>query len=450
LSASRTDTNQFEKSIPMNNVAILELLSEIRIAEQLASKDKLSAKEEREYTTALAKISLLKQGVTSQQIAEARTEMWRKSAGLRGEYRPTLTVEESRKITPLFLEYLRTMPESNDPTEDRLEYEKRATVLLGRPISQTYSGTDGGTLVPLEFSENFFLGLAQYSPLLDENVVTLEKSPTYALKSSVAAEWDLSQFAAQRVGAPSGDGDAVQFVGQNVPLTQANLLTGYIYKCALNATLELFQDDERLMERVAKAYAIGFARGIGVDLATGDGIHDQPQGIITGAALSSPAVVIGTGNEAAGNQSAGSITAQDLLNVFFSVNKVYRASPKCAWVMSDGVYQRIRNSVDNVGRPLLDFRDDYEVLLGKRVYIDPNFSGGGGDTSPAIAGQVVFGDLSYFRVRVSALSISKVAELSGGIEQGVFQLIGRQRANSVVVDPTNGAYPPIVSATVNA
>jgi HK97 family phage major capsid protein len=430
----------------MNNIAILELLNEMDIAANLASKEHLSAKEQREFVTATQRVSVLKMGVTNQQIAEARTEMWRKKAGLRGEYRPGLTAEESRKLVPLFTEYLCSHP-------DRMglsDYEQRATVLLGRPVApQTYSGT-AGALVPLEFSENFWLGLAQYSPLLDPDVVTLEKSEDYTLRSSVAAEWDLSTFSAQRVGAPSDDGTATLFDGQTIPYASANLLNGYIYKAALNTSLELLQDDPTLLSRVAKAYAIAFGRGIGADLAMGDGVNNQPQGLLTGVPLASPPMMIGLGVESAGSQGVGSITAEEILSVYFSLNRVYRQSPKCAWVMSDGIYQRIRNSVDNIGRPLLRIDEGTESILGKKVLVDPNFPGGMPNTSPAVAGQIVFGDLSYFRVRVSQVSISKVAEFSGGIEKGIFQLVGRQRANSAVVDPTNGSgvNSPIVSALV--
>src|SRR5271169_5535962 len=155
------------------------------------------------------------------------------------------------KHSELFRAYLATRPEGvsskgigNDTTRD--EYEQRATVLLGRPISQSYSGTSGtqgGTLIPEEFSEKFFLGLSQYSDLLNPDNVNLEKSVDYRYPGTNAAGWDLSTFAAARVGAPSSFGDAVQQTAQTVPVASTEFQTGYIYKCTLNATMELFQDD---------------------------------------------------------------------------------------------------------------------------------------------------------------------------------------------------------------
>jgi HK97 family phage major capsid protein len=324
------------------------------------------------------------------------------------------------------------------------DYEQRASVLFGRPTSQAYSGGQGAQTVPLEFSRNFFLGLAQYSPLLNADNVTLEVSDSYALRSVPAAMWDLSNFAAVRVGG-SGYGDAVQQTAQTVPVLSESFLQGYIYKATLDAALELFQDDPKLVERIAAAYAVGFGRGIGTDLSVGSGVGEIPQGLLTGAV--DCGLSIGTGVEMAGGQPSGNVTAEDLLGVYFSLNRIYRASPKCAWVMSDRAYQRVRNSVDNYGRPLLKIAEDGEVLLGKKVLVDPNIPDGYG-SSPHVSGSIVFGDLSYFRVLCSQLSISKVAQVGGGIEAGIFKLIGRQRASSMVCDPTNGANSPIIKATL--
>lgn len=360
------------------------------------------------------------------------------------------------KHSELFRRYLASRPEGFvyektsktyvgiDETEK--DYEQRATSLLGRPISQTYSGTSGtqgGTFVPEEFSEKFFLGLAQYSDLMNPDNVNLEKSTSYVYPGTNAAGWDLSTFAAQRVGAPTGFGDAVQQTAQTVPVADTEFLTGYIYKCTLFATMELFQDDPLLLDRIAKAYAIGFARGVGTDLAVGSGINQIPQGLLTGAVACG--LTLGTG--AGSGYSAPMVTNEDIANVYFSLNRVYRNSPKCAWVMSDESYQRIRLAVDNVGRPLINVRGDEELLFGKKILIAPDMPSASG--SPIVPGYVVFGDLDYFWVKASQMAVSKTLEVTKGAEYGQYAVIGRMRVNSTVFDPTGGNFPPIISASIN-
>jgi HK97 family phage major capsid protein len=357
------------------------------------------------------------------------------------------------KHSELFRQYLATRPEgmyfakgSNnvvgiDQTEK--DYEQRATSLLGRPIPpQTYSGT-AGTFVPEEFSEKFFLGLAQYSDLMNPDNVNLEKSVDYRYPGSNAAGWDLSTFAAVRVGAPTGFGDGVQQTAQTVPVSDTEFLTGYIYKCTLLATMELFQDDPLLLDRVAKAFAIGFARGVGTDLTVGSGINEIPQGLLTGAV--NCGVTVGTGNGT--GFSSPVVTNDDLLDVYFSVNRVYRQSPKCAWVMSDASYQRIRQATDNAARPLINVVGDQELLYGKKILIAPDMPSSGG--SPYVAsGKIVFGDLDHFWVKASQMVVAKNLQVGGGIESGQYAVIGRMRVNSTVFDPTGGNFPPIVYANM--
>lgn len=426
----------------LSQSAILEIGDLQSQAEQLSS----GSKSDRERANVLlSRIATIRQTEMSSsemraKFSEAKTAVLSKGMKQQPEKNFRLTAEESRKLEPLFEEYLRTSP----TVFCRESYEQRGEVLIGKPISQTYSGTDGGQLVPLEFSANFFLGLAQTDPLLDENNVTLEKSDSYALPSSTAAEWDLSTLAATKPGGTGEYGDATQQTGFTVPQTQASLLTPTIYKVTLQADLSIVQDDPKLLERVAKAMGIGFARGIGADLVNGSGNGYVPQGILTGAVNSG--VTIGTGaGTGYSSLGTGMMTNEDLLNVYFSLNKIYRSSPKCAWVMNDSTYQRIRNAVDNSARPLFTIVNDEELLLGKKILISPSMPGSG-TSSPFVAGSVIFGDLSYYRVRLSQLSISKVAEVGGGIEYGYFWYVGRQRAAAQVIDPTNGTSSPIIYA----
>lgn len=141
------------------------------------------------------------------------------------------------------------------------------------------------------------------------------------------------------------------------------------------------------------------------------------------------------------------VTNDDIANVHFSMNRVYRNSPKCAWVMSDESYQRIQQAIDNAGRPLINAVGDQELLYGKKILIAPDFPSSGG--SPYVAsGKIVFGDLDYFWVKASQMVVAKSLEVTSTIEQGQYAVIGRMRVNSTLFDPTGGTVPPIVYANM--
>jgi len=93
---------------------------------------------------------------------------------------------------------------SSDETRDFFR-----ALLKGRETRQmqegqqtiTYSAqAEGGALVPQEFYDNLVMGMAQYDPLLDKNIVTLIESGSGALPPFTLPGWDLSTFSAVMVG----------------------------------------------------------------------------------------------------------------------------------------------------------------------------------------------------------------------------------------------------------
>jgi HK97 family phage major capsid protein len=409
----------------------------------LTAKGLVTKRDELRHATLFARVKQLGAGVSPQELAEAHI------AAIRGELgQRNAGVSEYEKR---FFKYMTTAP--TGAQAESVERELRAVDMLGNVTGISYSGANGGGyLVPPSFTKQFVKGLAQVDPLLDEDVVTLQVSPDYSSRGGSAAQgWDLSTYSAVRVGGTSSDGSAIQQTSQTVPVTSAEVLSGYLYRTSLAATLELIQDADpaEFQDKISQAYAVAMARGIGVDLVTGLGSsQEQPFGILAGAVDSG--LHIGTGAEQSGGQPALNVTAEDLTNFYFSLNRIHRANPKCAWVMADEEYQRIRLAVDNMGRPLIHISEDGETLFGKPVYVAPSMPYANG--SPRTTGKIVFGNLSQFIVRCSTLSISKATQHGGGagsVERGEWLYQGRMRADSQVFDPTNGSVPPVIYATTN-
>ena len=77
------------------------------------------------------------------------------------------------------------------------------------------------------------------------------------------------------------------------------------------------------------------------------------------------------------------------------MNRFYRRSPKCAWLVDDGRYKLLRQAVDGAQRPLLSVEGDNEMLFGKPVYFCPSLATG--QLSLGNVGALVFGDLKPHR-----------------------------------------------------
>ena len=300
--------------------------------------------------------------------------------------------------------------------------ELRAVMQEGTQTLSFTEGNLGGYLVPQEFHDQVIYGLANYDPLLDPDVVTLIESNTAALRPYTIPSWDLSAYTAVKVGESS------QQAGQTPPTVAGVTLNGYKYKCSLPVTLELEEDMfQPLMTQMQNAFSIGLARGVGADLVNGNGTS-APAGLAAGATASGITTA-----------AHGSLSLGDFTKIFFAVNRIFRQSPKCAFVMNDSTYLLARSAVDNAGRPLLSIENDEEKILGKRVLV-----------SPSVGNVIYFGDMSRFCVRVSRLVAQRQIQLPGYVEKGQALYTGWLRCDAQVVDPSAGSVPPIVSAALHS
>jgi HK97 family phage major capsid protein len=308
------------------------------------------------------------------------------------------------------------------------------TMQEGQPAPGTLgyvTGNEGGYLVPQEFNDDVIHGMAQFDPLLDKDVVTLIESKDFSLKPFVIPGWDLSTFAATKVSETSGP------TASTPPLVAGKLLNSYKYAAALPISIELEEDAfEPMMKIMNDAYVIAFARGIGVDLAIGNGTT-APQGVLTGAGAS----VYTTASSTA-------LVLNDFESVYFQVNRIHRNAPKCAWLMNDAAYQMARKAVDTVGNPLLKLHKDKEMIMGKPVLVSPSLPAYNASIGAQAGTFCVFGDLSHMFVRVSKMILHRSWQAQGYVEKGQALYSGYMRADAKVFDPTAGGTPPIVSASL--
>jgi HK97 family phage major capsid protein len=372
--------------------AMAELRAAINEAEQISAKSELTKRDEARVNVLLAKIAALRQNAVA---PDNYAERW---------LRAMFTGAE--------------LPERRDDPN----------ALQSGQQTPTYSqGPFGGYIVPQEFHNDILLGLTENDPLFDENLVTVIKSNNFALKPLTVPAWDLSTYIAYQ------NDEGNQFVGDPVPTVSGHTFGGYSFAAAIDASLEFEEDAFQPTVLFAKrALTEAFAKGVGQALVSGSGTG-TPSGLLTGAVDSGYTT-----------EAAGAYSNNDLDALYFSVNKRYRRSPKCAWVMADETYQLIKKSHDNAGRPLISVVDGQEQLYGKKIVISPNWESGPNGKS------IGFGDLSYFVVRLSRMILFRRMELPGYVENGKAQYGARMRVDSKLIDPTNGNYSPFKYLTEKA
>lgn len=306
-------------------------------------------------------------------------------------------------------------------------------------IGSWSAGPEGGFFVPQEMHRETIDAVAQTDPLFSENDVNLLvdengqaresadvpeglNTPTGRLRPRRVAGFDLSQIASSQVGeGAQGTATAVSVSGI--------VLNGFMHKIPLPVSLEFEQDSfKAVVDLLVTYFGAAFARGMGPQLVTGTG-SGQPGGVLTQAA-----------NSGVTTAAAGALSLDDLDSIYFSVDRAYRASPKCRWLMNDVTYSLARKALTSGGYPLFSPVEDREVIYGKPVLISPSM--------PSAAGSkgIVFGDFRHFAVRLGSLSIERTLTY---IEKGQALYNGRMRVDSAVFDPSAGGKPPIVYATLH-
>lgn len=393
--------------------------------EQILNKSTLTRSDRSRVDALLAEISTIKKAGRSKD--EIREDL---ALAQSAEFRAAeLRREEAH--AEMFRMFLRGRSDS--------EIEQRASDIFqaGTQSVVWSSGPAGGILVPTEFAKSVVLGMAQYDPLLDEDVVSLVQTNGFFLKPYIQPAWDLSQIASSKVA------EATQHNADAAIATDLKLLNRWTHRLSLGASFEFEEDQQaydNVLSSIQQAYSIGFARGIGEDLVLGDG-STAPQGILNGAADS------GVSLSSAITSDVSAVLNDAFQNAYFSLNRVYRAQPKCAWFMADKTYQWIRSLTDKQARPLIEIQKDKETLMGKPIYICPSMPA----HTPSVAdGYIVFGDASHLVVRLSSIWIRRNLQAQGYVEYGKALYTGLQQVDAKVVDPTAGVVPPLVKMTITA
>lgn len=259
--------------------------------------------------------------------------------------------------------------------EDQQFVAKRARDI--RNAMSTGTGSEGGFLVPNEFSANLVEALKAYGGMRSvANVIPTESGASMDIPTTDAT---------------SEEGE---LVGENASVTNADATFGTksldVYKYSsksIAVPFELLQDsaidleahiNTRLRDRLGRITNKHFTIG------TGTG---QPNGVVTASAVGK----VGTTGQ------TSSIIYDDLVDLEHSVDPAYREMGDCSFMFHDDTLKELRKLKDADNRPLwapgiVDGAP--ETINGRRFTINQHMP-----TMAANAKSVLFGDFSKYWIR---------------------------------------------------
>ena len=242
--------------------------------------------------------------------------------------------------------------------------------------------TAGGYTVPTDLAATIDKTMKMWGPMYDEATCTVLNTAGGNPIDFPTVD-DTAVAAAQHTEASAMTDDG------GVDVTFGKLTLGaFAYDTEwVQVSMELLQDSAVNIETfIGELLGERLARRVNTELTTGDGTGD-PQGI----------VVASTAGKTAALTTA--FTADEVIDLFHSVDPAYRASPKARFMFNDAVLSAIRKLKDGSGQYLWSMGDIRGgvpgTLLGQPYSVNQAMA------SAFTTGQklVLFGDFSKYYVR---------------------------------------------------
>lgn len=299
-------------------------------------------------------------------------------------------------------------------------FEARADRAEMRDLTKG-TATAGGNTVPTSFYGQL------YSHLIE--VAALARYAT-VLSTDSGENIEVPVTTAFSSGALTAEGAAI---AESDPAFGKRTLGAYKYATLIQASRELIDDTGVDLEgflAMQAGRAIGNA--LGAHLVTGDGTN-KPTGIMTSTTLG---LTGGTG-------VAGAFTADNLIDLFYSVIAPYRNSSKAAWLMRDATLATVRKlkGSDNNYLWVPGLAGAPDTILGKPVATDPNVAAVG-----VSARSVAFGDMATYFVRLAGgVRFERSDEFAFNSDLVTFRAI--IRGDGILADQTGAVKHFIGAAT---
>lgn len=240
------------------------------------------------------------------------------------------------------------------------------------------SPTAGGNTVPTSFRNQLLEHMIESSGILSAGATVLNTSSGESIEIPVTTSFSSAGLKAEATALDESD-----------PAFAKRTLGAYKYGLLMQVSSELIADTGvDLSGFLARQAGRACGNALGADLVTGNG-SSKPSGIVQTA----------TTGVTGANSVAGAFTADNLIDLQFSVIAPYRNSRSCAWIVRDSTMAAMRKLKDTTNQylwqPSLTVGAP-DIFLGKPVHTDPNVA-----AVAAGAKSVIFGDISAYFVRLA-------------------------------------------------
>ena len=274
------------------------------------------------------------------------------------------------------------------------------------------SATAGGNTVPVTFYDRLVEHMVDSSGLMQLGPTVINTTSGETITVPVTTSYGAAALAAE----------ATQLGGTDPAFAQRSL-GAYKYGQLVLVSRELIDDSAfNLQDFIARVSGRNIGLALGAHLITGTGTG-QPTGVVTSATTG---VTGGTG-------VVGVPTADNLIDLMFSVISPYRNSPSAGWLVKDSTLGAIRKIKDGAGRYLFEPAATFgqpDTLLGKPIQTDPTIAATGLGTK-----SVVFGDFSAYFVRMAGgVRFERSDDFKFDTDQVAFRAV--LRADGILADQT--------------
>ena len=286
----------------------------------------------------------------------------------------------------------------------------------GRPVDfrtlSKLTATAGANTVETSFYDRIIAHLI-------ETAAIMQAGPT-VLQTGSGESIQVPKTTAHSTAAIVTEGTAI---AASDPAFGQITLGAYKYGLLIQVSRELIADTGADLEgylSMQAGRALGNAFGAHAITGTGTG---QPRGVVTDATLGV--------TSAAG--TAGAPTADNLIDLYYSVLPPYRNSSAARWIVRDSTIGALRKIKDTTGQYLWSpglVGNTTDTFLGKPVLVDPGVAATGLN-----ARSVIFGDMSQYFVRmVNGVRFERSDDYAFNTDLVTFRAL--MRADGALVDLT--------------
>lgn len=407
----------------------------------LDEKRELTPEEKIEFDKLFVQVRGLTDSIAAIEAEAQIDSMIADTRGQRRENDPAAGGNEEQAAA--FRTYLRNGEGSMVP-------EQRSLLVRGNPNApdlrtgnpqSDITGNLGGYTVPQGFYAQVIDALKYFGGILDAGPFILNTAMGNDMP--VPTSDDTSQTGAIFA-------ENTQITTQEIAFGQV-ILKAYKYSSKIILIpIELLQDSGVDIEAfIVKKIGERLGRILNTHFTVGTG-NGQPRGVTLDAVpgVTGPLATAWSGAGASG--TTGGIDYNSLVNLKYSVNRLYRVGAK--WMMSDATLAALLQLKDTAGRPLiLDYltalqEDEPEKLLGQPIVVNNDMPNLGSAGSPLTGnGAILYGNFSNYWVRrVMAMVVLRLVERYADMGQVAF--LAFMRADGRMVDAGQHPIKSFVSA----